>query len=152
MNRSSRLIDVSKQEGAVCVRVRPEHLDELEVIAVADELQLVSQQKDCRKLIVSFDNRPIQCMYSVFLAKLITVQRRLAVHDAVLILAEVHPVIRSVFEACQLDTYFLFTKTVEEALALNAKPPTPLGSCLNPRCRQALTEDTTDDKKRECPP
>jgi anti-anti-sigma regulatory factor len=53
----------------------------------------------------------------VFLAKLMTVQRHLRQQGGALVLCEVSPEVRSVFEACRLDQQFRFVKDFDEAVA-----------------------------------
>jgi anti-anti-sigma regulatory factor len=53
----------------------------------------------------------------VFLAKLMTVQRHLRQKGGALVLCEVSPEVRSVFEACRLDQQFRFVKDFDEAVA-----------------------------------
>src|SRR5262249_44636475 len=91
----------------------------------------------CPKLILRFGPRPVECMYSVFLAKLISIQRQLAEHDMALVLSEVPASVLGIFRACRLDSYFLFADTLEHALAVPLPDPLPGKStppCQKPRC------------------
>jgi hypothetical protein len=72
----------------------------------------------------------VECLYSVFLSKLITLQRVLAEHKIALVLSELHSAVLSVFQACKLDGYFLMAESLEAAVALPL--PNPLPGSLPP--------------------
>src|SRR5690242_13565515 len=107
MSQPSRLIDVQRRGDVWCVRPRRTRLEEPEVYALADEL-LGLINEGCRQMALALGPAEPDCIYSVFLAKLMTVQRVLAEHGGGLVLCQVSPVARTVFEAARLDDQFSF--------------------------------------------
>jgi hypothetical protein len=103
-----RHIRVERQGDVFCVRLRNPRLEETEIYQLAEELLELCQIHGCRQMAISLGPEPPDCLYSVFLAKLITVQRVLHEHQGGLVLVEVSPVAHSVFEACLLDRQFTF--------------------------------------------
>ena len=58
-----------------------------------------------------------ECLYSVFLAKLYWAQRMLSEQGISLILCDVRPVVRTIFEAVKLDDHFRFAGNLDAAVA-----------------------------------
>ena len=58
-----------------------------------------------------------ECLYSVFLAKLVALQRRMKAKEGVLKLADVSPEARGIFAACHLEKIFDFVPTTASAVA-----------------------------------
>jgi hypothetical protein len=112
-----RYIDVERRGEAFCVRLRRPRLEETEIYQTADELIELCTGQGCRKLALSLGPEPPDCMYSVFLAKLITVQRALHERAGEMVLCEVPPVVKTIFDACRLDRQFLFVPDFPAALA-----------------------------------
>ncbi len=75
----------------------------------------------CRKLALSLGPEPPDCLYSVFLAKLISIRNALRKLDGELALCEVAPIAYSVFEACLLHREFVFVPNFDAAVAYFAK-------------------------------
>lgn len=111
-----RLIDVQRRGEVWCVRLRRPRLEETEIYELANELlRLVSD--GCRKLALALGPNGPDCIYSVFLAKMMTVQRVLGEQGGSLVLCEVSPVTRTVFAASQLDKQFHFLPDFDAAVA-----------------------------------
>ena len=70
---------------------------------------------------LSLGPKPPECLYSVFLAKLCWAQRVLGEEGGVLVLCEVDPMVRSIFEACRLDEQFRFAENFDQAVSAIAK-------------------------------
>src|SRR4051794_37922780 len=102
MDRPFHHLEVEEHDGVFCVRLRERRLDETAVDELAEELVSLVTEHDCRKLALSLGPEPLDCLYSVFLAKLVTLRRRVLEHGGVLTLCDVHPHTRRVFEACRL--------------------------------------------------
>jgi anti-anti-sigma factor len=121
-----RYVTVERQGDVYCVRLRRARLDEGEIYQLADELIDLCLVQGCRKLALSLGPEPPDCMYSVFLAKLITVQRTLHEHRGEMVLCEVGPAVRTIFEACRLDRQFRFAPDFATAVARwDEEPPNP---------------------------
>jgi hypothetical protein len=116
MNRPLRHIEVRRQGDVFCVRLCQPRMAEEAVREMAEELVSLVQEDGCRKLALSLSPSP-ECLYSVFLTRLVSLQRILAEHDGGLLLCEVEPAVRSIFEACCLDRLFRFVPTFDDAVA-----------------------------------
>jgi hypothetical protein len=101
-------IDVERRGDVSCVRLRHHRIDEPDIPDLASELITLGQTDGCKKVALSLGPQPPECLYSVFLAKLMTVQRRLTEHGSHLVLCEVGPDAKAVFEACQFAEHFQF--------------------------------------------
>src|SRR5262245_1367027 len=111
------LIQVERQGDAFWARLRKPRLDEAEIYQLADELLSLAHDQGCRHLALSLGPEPLVGLYSVFLAKLVSVQRTLAGLGGELVLCDVSPMVLPIFEACKLDTQFHFVADFPAALA-----------------------------------
>jgi anti-anti-sigma factor len=118
MPRSYRQIAFEQRGEVWCVRLRSFRLEEQAVHQLAEELLDLATRHDNPKIALSLGPKAPQCLYSVFLAKLVMVQRHLHQREGGLVLCEVSPEVRSVFEACRLDQQFRFAKDFDEAIDL----------------------------------
>ena len=117
-----RYLDLERRGDSCCVRFRRGRLDDREIDDLTEELLTAGLSDACSRLILSFGGpHPPQLMYSIFLARLITLQRRLAERGRELVLCDVGPAVRAIFEACHLHGYFRF------AADLAAAAPPSLG-------------------------
>ena len=118
MTRQYRQIIVDRKGDVFCVRLRKLRLDESEIYAFTEELLGLISEQACRKLALSLGPQEPQCLYSVFLAKLITVRRRLLENGGALVMCDVAPAVVDVFAACQLQDYFDFAPDMASAVDL----------------------------------
>jgi len=117
MERPCLHIDVDRRGEVFCVRLRQSRLDEAGVYEVGDELLRLIDEHGCRKLALSLGPEPLECLYSVFLARLVTVRRKLLERGGALVLCEVSPESMDVFEAARLENYFTFAPDRKGAVA-----------------------------------
>src|SRR5262249_25966325 len=117
MDRSFQQIDTEQKGDVVCARVRQRRLGEADVLQFGDELLTLITERGCRKLVVNLGPGPLQCLYSVFLAKLVTARKRIEERGGKMLLCEAHPETMHVFEVCQLDQYFDFVPDQGTAVA-----------------------------------
>jgi anti-anti-sigma factor len=110
-------ITVEVQGDVHCVRLRSRRMDEPAIHEMADELIALAVEDGCRKLVLSLGPEAPECLYSVFLSKLLTVQRRLAELGGSLKLCDVGPEVMSVFAVCRLETCFDFVPDFPAAIA-----------------------------------
>jgi hypothetical protein len=83
---------------------------------MANELMDLIERGGCRKLVLSLGPGTLECLYSVFMAKLVMIHRRLQEHEGAMIICDVTPDIMTVFEACKLQNYFEFAADVPSGL------------------------------------
>src|SRR5258708_23202146 len=77
MARPYSHIDVERLDDIFCVHMRDRKMDETQVQEFSDELMSLVLDDGCRKLVLSLGPGSPDCLYSIFLAKLYTLRRRL---------------------------------------------------------------------------
>jgi anti-anti-sigma factor len=117
MERPYRHIDIERAGDVYCVRLRQSKLDETALYELADELTRLVMEDGCRKLVLSLGPEEPQFLYSVFLAKLVTLQRRLQASGGALKLADAAPDTVRIFDACRLTPLFEFVPDRAAAVA-----------------------------------
>src|SRR5437868_758686 len=117
MERPYRHIVVEQKQDIFCVRLRRSRMDETAILEMADELSDLIDKQACRKMAFSLGPSQVECLYSVFLAKLVMVRRLLAEHDGRLKICDATPETIGVFEACHLKEYFDFVPDQATAIA-----------------------------------
>lgn len=116
-NNHYRFIRVEREGDVFRARLRQTRLEEAEINQLGEELGLLVTRDGCRKLALALGPEPPDCMYSLFLAKLVSLRNLLSRHDGRLVLCEVAPLTYSVFEACQLHREFVFVPDFAAAVA-----------------------------------
>jgi anti-sigma B factor antagonist len=117
MEHIYRHIVFERKQDVFCVRLKRQRLEEQEIIALADELLHLINEQGCRKMILRLGPGLLDCLYSIFLATLVMVQRNLVERGGALKLCEVSPETFEVFQACHLNRHFSFEPNQETALA-----------------------------------
>jgi len=126
MTRPYHYIDVERRGEVFCTRLRKPQLDETQIHELAGELRQLVTDESCRKMALSLGPDSPQCLYSVFLAKLITLQRLLHEQEGELVLCDVSPPVRSIFATCCLDQLFRFLPNFDAAVAYWGKSEQPV--------------------------
>ncbi|HVS39584.1 MAG TPA: hypothetical protein VMS17_28765 [Gemmataceae bacterium] len=108
---------VERRADVFCVRPRSARIEEGEIPDLATELIALAESAPCRGVALSLGPQPLECLYSVFLAKLYWVQRVLSERGVALVLCEAPPAVRSIFEAVKLDDRFRFAADFNAAVA-----------------------------------
>jgi hypothetical protein len=117
-----RFITVEQRGDVFCARLKRTRIDETEIYQTGAELISLCESEGCRKLALSLGPQPPDCLYSVFLAKLVTIRNTLRKHGGQLVLCELSPVAYSVFEACLLHREFTFAPDYDAAVTLMSPP------------------------------
>src|SRR5260370_248599 len=107
MPRPYRQIDVDQEGDIFCVRLRRKKMGEEELHQLAVELGELLDQ-GCRKMVLSLGPEDPVLLYSVFLAKLVSFQKRLRQAGGSLKLAQVGPQTLEIFKVCRLADLFEF--------------------------------------------
>jgi anti-anti-sigma factor len=108
MTRLLQHIKVGKYGDVCCIRLCHSRLDEPMIYELSDEIRALIEDGLCRKIALSLGPEAPECMYSVFLAKLIALQRILREHQGEMVLCDVNPDVRGIFSACGLEDMFHF--------------------------------------------
>jgi anti-anti-sigma factor len=122
MDRAYRHIDVQRHNDVFCVRLRSRQLLETDILELADEIVSLIIDDGCRKLVLSLGPEKLDCLYSVFLAKLVMLRRRMRECGGVLKLCDVSPEVIGIFEATHLKDFFDFVKDQPTAIAALSQP------------------------------
>lgn len=117
MESSYRHLNVEVLGDVYFVALKDTRLDETEVYQLADELVSLINDRGCRKMILALGPDSPECLYSVFIAKLLMIRRRIVELGGTIKLCSVSPHVQGVFEACQLMGYFDFLPDKASALA-----------------------------------
>ena len=99
----------------VHVRLRQARLVEDQLAVMIDELFDLGQNGPSPKVVFCLGPEPPLFLYSIFLARLVTLQRCCGKRHGSLVLCEVAPEVMRVFGACKLDEQFVFAKDLAEA-------------------------------------
>jgi anti-anti-sigma regulatory factor len=108
MDRLFRHIRVQYHGDVFCVAPRECRLDEPALSAMTEEIINLIENYGCRKLIFSLGKDSLDCLYSLLLGKLLTIQRHIQLHEGVMKLCDATPEVYSAFEVCQLHNIFDF--------------------------------------------
>jgi hypothetical protein len=118
MTQPWKHIEVEQRDDVACVRLRRFRIEEPEIPDLASELMELATTPGCKKIALSLGPRPPECLYSIFLAKLMTVQRRLAERGCRLVLCDVSPEVQAIFEVCHFAEHFQFVPDFDAAVAV----------------------------------
>jgi anti-anti-sigma factor len=118
VERPYQYLEVRQDADVFCVRLRRFKLDEGQLFDMCNELVRVVEVDGCRKMVLNLGPPDLEFLYSIFLAKLVSLQRRLHEVNGALKLAGAGPATYSIFQACRLEALFDFLP--DEAAALRA--------------------------------
>jgi hypothetical protein len=108
MQRPYQHLEFRDQGGVFCVRIDKTMLHEDGLEPLGAELARLIDEEGCRKMVLSLGPGDLDCLYSVFLAKLVTLQRRLEAFGGTMALAEASDNTQGVFRAMGLERHFKF--------------------------------------------
>jgi anti-anti-sigma factor len=117
MKRPYQHVELEQHGDVFCAHICPRKLDEQGIHLLGNELADLIEQGGCRRLVLSLGPGTLECLYSVFMAKLVMIHRRLLDHQGAMIMCDVTPEVLTVFEACKLQNYFEFAPDVPSAVA-----------------------------------
>lgn len=115
MRRTYQQIETDRRGDVFCVSMKHRKLSEGQVLEMVEEVRDLIDEDGCRKLALSLGPGSPECLYSVFLAKLFQVRRRLLELDGHMVLCDVTPDVMEVFEACHLTEFFEFSPDFDAA-------------------------------------
>jgi anti-anti-sigma factor len=116
MERPYRHIAVERTGDVHCVRLTQTKLDENGLYELSDDLNRLLAE-GCRKLVLSLGPEEPQFLYSVFLAKLVSLQRKLQAAGGGMKLCQVGPDTMDIIAACGLVKLFSFYPDPPAAVA-----------------------------------
>jgi anti-anti-sigma factor len=123
MQRTYHQLDVRQFDQVFCVHLRGQCLLEDGLDELSAELARLIDEEGCQKLVLDLGPGDLDCLYSVFLAKLINLQRRLEHAGGCLAIAGASENTRDVFRATGLEKHFQFFPDAASAVrALGERP------------------------------
>jgi anti-anti-sigma factor len=117
METTYRHIEVENVGNVYCVHLKKPRLDEPEIQELGRELLDLIDERGCRKLAFSLGPESVKLLFSIFLAKLVMVRRRILEKGGHIRLYDVSADVMGVFAACQLDSFFEFATDRAAAVA-----------------------------------
>lgn len=136
MAESYRHLLVVRHGNVACVRLLKPRMDENEIHELALEMIHLAREGGCPRIALSLGPQTPECLYSVFLSKLISLQRRLRELGGGLKLCECTQQVIDILNACVLLGYFDVVADPATALAEwgvnpGANGPPPAGRVSN---------------------
>lgn len=116
MPHAYRHIDVELHDTIAIVRMVKPRLDEHEIHQLFQEVMDLARAKGCTRIGLCLGPQTPDCLYSVFLAKLISLQRRLYEMGGGLKLCQCTPQVVEILDACVLLDRFDLVPNVQIAL------------------------------------
>ncbi|MCS7046869.1 MAG: STAS domain-containing protein [Gemmataceae bacterium] len=117
MNRPYTLISTDLCGSVTCVRLAKKELNDSDLQELGNEVARLVDEDGCRKIVLVLGPDDPKCLYSVFLAKLLNLQRRLQATGGGLALACLSETTRDLFHAAGLEPFFQFYPDTASALA-----------------------------------
>ncbi len=108
---------VERRGDVFCVRFQRPRLEEKDIYELADEVTALVVDDGCRKLALSLGGGDLKLLYSILLAKLVMIQKRVQQYGGHLKLCDANPEVHKVFSVCQLHTLFDFAPDIPTAVA-----------------------------------
>jgi anti-anti-sigma factor len=118
MPETYRQLDTEQVGDVYCLRLRHARLEAGGLEELMAEIDQLMDGKGCRKVVFSLGPQEPECMYSIFLAKLVSLQKRLQQAGGGLIIAEASAEVQKIFEACRLRDLFTFLPDRAAAVAV----------------------------------
>jgi hypothetical protein len=129
MERLFRHIDVRRDGNVFCAGFRHHQMSEAQLNEMFIELLSLIDTDGCRHLVFRIGPPDPEFLYSVFLAKLVALERRLQAAGGALKLVGASEATWSIFEACRLQSLFAFAPdeatAVREFTQTKAEPGQP---------------------------
>lgn len=115
MDRPYKQIDVDKQGDVYCVRLLERQLDEKGLDEFSADIAHLLDNIGCRKLVMALGPHDPLCLYSVFLAKLVNMQRRLTAAGGGMAIAGLSDNGLRIFQVAGLHKFFHFYPDTAQA-------------------------------------
>jgi hypothetical protein len=116
MERPYRQIELERRGDIHCVRLLHSQFDESGLEELSAEVARLIDEDGCRKMVLTLGPEDPLCLYSVFLAKLVNLQRRLAGAGGAFALAGLSENTQHIFQVAGLHKFFLFFPDTDKAV------------------------------------
>jgi anti-anti-sigma factor len=116
MELSFKQLEFERHGDVYCVRLSHNRFDESGLEDLSKEAGRLIDDQGCRKMVLALGPEDTLCLYSVFLAKLVNLQRRLASAGGALALAGLSDTTQHIFQVAGLSKFFTFYPNTETAV------------------------------------
>ena len=106
MDKHYRFLEVESVNGIATITLRRTRFAEPEIIELTEEILQAAKDRSAPRVILDFEGKSPQCLYSIFLAKLVSIQRKLTAMNGGLRLCNCNSEVQDIFKACCLDQLF----------------------------------------------
>ncbi len=124
MQRPFHFIAFELANDVFCVRLQRARIEDHEMEDLGAELARLIDEENCRKMVLNLGPEEPDCLVSIFLAKLINLQRRLDGMSGALTLAHASDYTRNIFRISGIEKFFHFY--ADQASAVQALSPPPV--------------------------
>ena len=116
MDRPYQYLHVERRDAFFIVKlVRPAY-DDAALDQMGNELARLLDEEGCRSVILSLGPDDPKCLFSIFLARLVNLKKRLELAGGTLALTDVSVDTKKIFQVAGIEKFFQFHDTVEAAL------------------------------------
>jgi hypothetical protein len=116
MQRPFQFIEFEIVGDVFCVRLRKPRIEDHQLDDLGAELARLLDEENCRKMVLNLGPEEPQCLISVFLAKLINLQRRLDGMSGALTFAHASDYTRNIFRIAGIEKFFHFYPDQQSAV------------------------------------
>ena len=116
MRRPYQFIAFERNGDIFCVRLRTTRMEDHQLDDLGAELARLIDEENCRKMVLNLGPEEPECLISVFLAKLINLQRRFEDMNGALALAHASADTRNIFRIAGIEKFFQFFPDEHSAL------------------------------------
>lgn len=100
------VINVEQRGDVFCVRLKRRRLTEADQLRFGDEVNQLITENKCRRLALGLGDDQLDCLYSMFLGKLVMARRQIQEAGGHMHLCEVGPASLGVLKTCRLTDLF----------------------------------------------
>lgn len=116
MKRPQTFLAVERIGSVFCVRLLQARIEDHQMEDLGAELGTLIDDENARKIVFNLGPDDPECLISVFLAKLINLQRRLDALGGALALAHLSPDTREIFRIAGIEKFFRFYPDQQSAI------------------------------------
>ena len=116
MPRSYQYLAIERDDDIFCVQMQRTHVEDQQMEDLSTEFARLLDEENCRKMVLVLGPEDPECLISVFLAKLINLQRKLESLGGSLALAGLSESTQTVFHAAGIQRFFHFYPDVAAAV------------------------------------
>jgi hypothetical protein len=105
-----------------CVSLKNPRVEDHQMDDLGAELARLIDEENCRKMVLNLGPEEPECLISIFLAKMINLQRRLDGLGGAFALAQVSEYTRNIFRIAGIEKFFHFYPDQASAVQALSKP------------------------------